>query len=117
MSVLDDLNRSAQNNLTRIMPGSQLTNYAPVERWDDWVELDAKAWAHGERKERRYRLIPTTCFNCEACCGLLAYMDKSTGQIAKLEGNPAHPASRGRNCAKGPATITQVYDPERILYH
>ncbi len=28
MSLLDDLNRSAQANLTRIMPGSQLTNYA-----------------------------------------------------------------------------------------
>ena len=116
MTLLDDLHRSAQANLTRLMPGSQLINYAPADRWDDWVELDAKSWAHGERKERRYRLIPTTCFNCEACCGLLAYVDKSTGQIAKLEGNPAHPASRGRNCAKGPATLTQVYDPERILY-
>ena len=116
MSLLDDLNRSAQANLVRLMPGSQLTNYAPVERWEDWNELDPKAWAHGEKKVRNYRLIPTTCFNCEACCGLLAYVDKSTGQIAKFEGNPTHPASRGRNCAKGPATITQVYDPERILY-
>ena len=116
MTLLDDLHRAAQSNLVRLMPGSQLTNYAPVERWDDWTELDAKAWAHGERKERRFRLIPTTCFNCEACCGLLAYVDKSTGQIAKFEGNPEHPASRGRNCAKGPATINQVYDPERILY-
>ena len=61
-------------------------------------------------------LIPTTCFNCEACCGLVAYVDKTTGEIAKLEGNPHHPASRGRNCAKGPATLNQVYDPERILY-
>jgi anaerobic selenocysteine-containing dehydrogenase len=43
-------------------------------------------------------------------------VDKETGEIAKLEGNPAHPASRGRNCAKGPATLTQVYDPERVLY-
>ncbi len=116
MALLDDLHRAAQANLARIVPGSQLTNYAPVERWDDWEELDAKAWAHGERKKRRFRLIPTTCFNCEACCGLLAYVDKDTGQIAKFEGNPTHPASRGRNCAKGPATITQVYDPERILY-
>ena len=49
----NDLNRSAQANLTRIMPGA-LTNYAPVERWDDWVELDAKAWAHGEKRERHY---------------------------------------------------------------
>ncbi|RMF61841.1 MAG: formate dehydrogenase, partial [Bacteroidetes bacterium] len=29
---------------------------------------------------------------------------------------PKHPGSRGRNCAKGPATINQTYDPERILY-
>lgn len=27
-----------------------------------------------------------------------------------------HPGSRGRNCAKGPATLNQVYDPDRILY-
>ena len=31
-------------------------------------------------------------------------------------GNPLHPGSRGRNCAKGPATHNQTYDPERILY-
>src|SRR5262249_41559137 len=27
-----------------------------------------------------------------------------------------HPGSRGRNCAKGPATLNQVEDPERILF-
>ena len=26
------------------------------------------------------------------------------------------PASRGRNCAKGPATLNQINDPDRILY-
>ena len=36
--------------------------------------------------------------------------------MRKFEGNPAHPGSRGRNCAKGPATINQVNDPDRILY-
>ena len=93
---------------------SNLRSHAPVERWDDWTEWDAQEWPN--RVERRYSLIPTTCFNCEACCGLLAYVDKDTGDIRKFEGNPEHPASRGRNCAKGPATINQVYDPERILY-
>ena len=29
---------------------------------------------------------------------------------------PTHPGSRGRNCAKGPATLNQVYDPERIRH-
>ena len=43
-------------------------------------------------------------------------MDKQTLKIQKFEGNPEHPGSRGRNCAKGPATLNQVQDPERILY-
>lgn len=65
---------------------------------------------------RRYFLIPTVCFNCEAACGLLAFVDKETLDIRKLKGHPFHPGGRGRNCAKGPATINQVKDPERILY-
>src|SRR5207248_2753712 len=91
-----------------------LDSYPPFDRWGDWEELDAKAWP--ERRRNRYSLIPTTCFNCEACCGLLAYVDKDSGEVRKLEGNPLHPASRGRNCAKGPATLNQIHDPERILY-
>jgi anaerobic selenocysteine-containing dehydrogenase len=91
-----------------------LASYPPKERWDDWVELDSKAWP--KRVERRYLLVPTTCFNCESACGLLAYVDRESLQVRKFEGNPEHPASRGRNCAKGPATLNQVTDPDRILY-
>ncbi len=91
-----------------------LVNFPPPEKWSDWHELDAKAWP--ERKMRRYHLIPTTCFNCEAACGLVAYVDKDSGKVRRFEGNPHHPASRGRNCAKGPATINQINDPERILH-
>ncbi len=93
---------------------SGLRSYPPVERWNDWAEYDPQAWP--EKVERRYTLVPTICFNCEAACGLLAYVDKETLRIKKLEGNPTHPGSRGRNCAKGPATVNQVYDPDRILY-
>ena len=67
-------------------------------------------------EEKHYMLVPTTCFNCESACGLLAYVDRDTGQVRKFEGNPEHPGSRGRNCAKGPATINQVTDPDRVLY-
>ena len=91
-----------------------LRDYPPRERWHDWTEFDAKAWP--DRVEKRYTLIPTTCFNCEAGCGLVAYVNQQTGQIDRFEGNPDHPASRGRNCAKGPATVNQVHDPERILH-
>jgi len=90
-----------------------LASFPPKERWDDWVELDSKAWPR--RVEKRYMLVPTTCFNCESACGLLAYVDRDSMQVRKFEGNPEHPGSRGRNCAKGPATLNQVTDPDRIL--
>ncbi|MFQ5720145.1 MAG: molybdopterin-dependent oxidoreductase, partial [Acidobacteriota bacterium] len=91
-----------------------LASFPPVDRWDDWVEFDAGAWPR--KVERRYMLVPTTCFNCEAACGLIAYVDKEAHRIRRFEGNPHHPGSRGRNCAKGPATLNQVEDPERILH-
>ena len=65
---------------------SHLAAFPPKERWDDWTELDSRAWP--QRKERHYSLIPTTCFNCESACGLLAYIDKVTGEVQKFEGNP-----------------------------
>lgn len=91
-----------------------LASFPPKERWTDWVELDSKAWP--ERVEKRYLLVPTTCFNCESACGLLAYVERDTLQVRKFEGNPEHPGSRGRNCAKGPATLNQITDPDRIVH-
>ncbi|HSL66104.1 MAG TPA: molybdopterin-dependent oxidoreductase [Gaiellaceae bacterium] len=87
-----------------------LAAFPPKERWDDWVDV------RPDGSERRTMLVPTTCFNCESACGLLAYVDRDTLQVRRFEGNPEHPGSRGRNCAKGPATLNQVTDPDRILY-
>ena len=56
----------------------------PLDRWDDWTELDGAAWP--ERVERTYRLVPTICFNCESGCGLLAYVDRDSGEIDRFEG-------------------------------
>jgi anaerobic selenocysteine-containing dehydrogenase len=94
--------------------GSHLVSCAPVAKWDDWVEYDPAAWPR--KVARHYQLIPTICFNCESSCGLLAYIDKETGKVAKFEGNPVHTSSRGRLCAKGPAVINQIDDPDRVLY-
>ena len=95
-------------------PGNHLSPAPPLDRWDDWVEFDPDAWPR--RVPRHFQLIPTICFNCESACGLLAYVNKATGEIDRFEGNPLHPASRGRVCAKGPATIDQIHDPDRILH-
>ncbi len=92
----------------------ELSQYPAPEQWDDFVENDAAAWPR--KVERHYAIVPTTCFNCESACGMLAYIDKQTGKIQKFEGNPYHPASRGHLCSKGPATINQINDTDRILY-
>ena len=114
MAQFDDLqplSPSAQNLET---PPGGLASFPPADRWHDWEEFDPAQWPR--KVSRHYTLVPTICFNCEAGCGLLAYVDRETMRIRKFEGNPLHPGSRGRNCAKGPATINQVNDPERILY-
>ncbi len=57
--------------------GGGLAGSPPPERWRDWTEWDARSWP--KRRLRRYALIPTVCFNCEAACGLLAFVDQETG--------------------------------------
>ncbi len=58
-----------------------VSNYPPVSTWDDVVMYDAKA--HPRKVERHYMLVPTTCFNCESACGLLAYVDKETKESSR----------------------------------
>ncbi|HLC23392.1 MAG TPA: molybdopterin-dependent oxidoreductase, partial [Dehalococcoidia bacterium] len=63
---------------------------------------------------RELKSIPTTCQLCQARCGLLAFLRH--GRLVTLEGNPEHPNSKGRVCAKGQAAVNLVYNPDRLLY-
>ncbi len=85
----------------------------PAE-WDNYVDYESKSWPKKDR--RRYWIIPSICFNCESACGIIAYVDKETLDVRKIEGNPVHPGSRGRTCAKGVVTPNQLEDPDRVLY-
>ena len=92
-----------------------LAAFPPKERWDDWVELDSRAWpaARGAPLHARADHL------LQLRVGLRPARlrgPRRPGQVRKFEGNPEHPGSRGRNCAKGPATLNQVTDPDRILY-
>lgn len=113
IGIIPDLTEEREPNLPR-MTETALDKFPPLDQWDHWEEYEAKSWPKKEKKS--YSIVPTTCFNCESACGLTAYVDKESGTIRKFEGNPYHPGSRGRNCAKGPATINQITDPDRILY-
>ncbi|MCB1023876.1 MAG: molybdopterin-dependent oxidoreductase, partial [Acidobacteria bacterium] len=115
LGIIENLHPQIEEfELPRINEPGELSNYPPPEQWDDWTEYEAKS-GH-KREKKNYQIVPTTCFNCESGCGLLSYVDKETMKVRKFEGNPYHPGSRGRNCAKGPATINQINDVDRILY-
>jgi anaerobic selenocysteine-containing dehydrogenase len=96
-------------------------SYPPFEKWDGWRELSGDDWKRGgigrhDVKVHEHVLVPTICNNCEAACGLTAWVDKETLTVRKYMGNPLHTGSLGRNCAKGYAVQSQMYDPDRIPF-
>ncbi len=53
--------------------------------------------------------------NCEMCfwrCGVLA--EVADGKVVRVSGNPDHPLTRGRLCARGNAGTELLYDPDRL---
>ncbi len=58
--------------------------------------------------------IASTCMQCYARCGIIGYV--GYGRLVKIGGNPSHPNSRGRLCAKGQAGMNLLYDPDRLLF-
>lgn len=54
----------------------------------------------------------STCSLCPNACGIL--IKTREGRPIKVDGNPDHPISKGKICAKGQAGILNLYDPERL---
>jgi thiosulfate reductase/polysulfide reductase chain A len=57
--------------------------------------------------------ISTMCEMCVWRCGVRAKVVE--GRVVKLEGNPEHPHSHGRLCARGQSGLMNTYDPDRVL--
>lgn len=66
----------------------------------------------GWQGDRRVEQIATNCEMCFWRCGVLA--EVRDGAVVKLEGNPDHPLTAGRLCARGNAGSRLLYDPDRL---
>jgi len=54
---------------------------------------------------------------CWVRCGMLAYVDKKTGKLVRVEGNPNHPVSRGFVCKdRVTHSVEWLYHPAQLLY-
>jgi molybdopterin-containing oxidoreductase family iron-sulfur binding subunit len=54
----------------------------------------------------------STCSECPVGCGIL--VKTREGRPIKLEGNPDHPVNTGALCARGQASLINLYDPDRL---
>ena len=63
------------------------------------------------------RVVHAVCsHDCPDSCGVLVTVDEGTGRAVKVEGDPAHPVTRGFLCGKVAKYLDRVYSPERLLY-
>lgn len=57
--------------------------------------------------------IHTLCEMCVWRCGVRAKVVDD--RVVKLDGNPDHPHSRGKLCARGQSGLMHAYDPDRVM--
>ena len=61
------------------------------------------------------RVIHAACpHDCPDACGVLITVEN--GRAVKVQGDPAHPVTRGFLCAKVAKYLDRVYSPHRVLY-
>jgi anaerobic selenocysteine-containing dehydrogenase len=54
--------------------------------------------------------------DCPDSCGVLVTVDTQTGRATRVQGDPAHPVTRGFLCGKVAKMLDRVYAPDRLLY-
>lgn len=60
--------------------------------------------------------VHTVCsHDCPDSCGVLVTVDEA-GRATRVQGDPAHPVTRGFLCGKVAKYLDRVYAPDRLLY-
>ncbi len=77
---------------------------------DAQTPTNPPGWRGHERVER----IATNCEMCFWRCGAVA--EVADGKVVRVSGNPDHPLTKGRLCARGNAGTELLYDNDRLKY-
>ncbi len=63
------------------------------------------------------RTVRTVCsLDCPDSCGVLVTVDTASGRATRVQGDRAHPVTRGFLCGKVARFLDRVYTPDRLLY-
>src|SRR5579862_6141384 len=61
------------------------------------------------------KVVHAACpHDCPDACGVLITVE--SGRATRIQGDPAHPVTRGFLCAKVAKYLDRVYSPDRVLY-
>src|SRR2546427_1329387 len=61
------------------------------------------------------KVVHAACpHDCPDACGVLITVED--GRATRIQGDPAHPVTRGFLCAKVAKYLDRVYSPDRVLY-
>jgi len=88
-------------------PSGDTTNY-----FTGTLQWGGKGYSAKNGKE--LKRIPSACWQCVTRDAIEGYVEN--GKIIKIEGHSKSIRTRGKLCAKGQGGISQVYDPDRLLY-
>ncbi len=63
------------------------------------------------------KIVHAVCtLDCPDSCGVLVTVDTLAGRATKVQGDPAHPVTRGFLCGKVARYLDRVYAPDRLLH-
>lgn len=69
--------------------------------------------------EDGYSVTRTTAWSGPGChegCGVLLYVNKETGKLEKVEGDPEHPYNQGHLCPRCISLPQTIYHEQRLMY-
>jgi anaerobic selenocysteine-containing dehydrogenase len=73
--------------------------------------------SRGKHVSAETKTVHAVCtHDCPDSCGVLVTVNTLTGRATKVQGDPAHPVTRGFLCGKVARYLDRVYSPERLLY-
>ena len=77
------------------------------------MPVSQPAAGEGETKVGDIRVVPGRCHECHVQCAMLVHVHD--GHVVKVEGDPRS-VNQGTLCARGLATVRNLYHPERLDY-
>src|SRR5712692_4886168 len=58
------------------------------------------------------KVVRSVCPYCGVGCGVI--LETHRGKVIKVQGDPDHPANRGKLCTKGMALHKTIHTPDRL---